>query len=129
MVKILDFGVAKILHDEKLAEISKDYMFGTPSYMSPEQVKGHALDGRTDVYSLGVILFELFTGVLPFTGKTAQVLLQHIRNPPPNPVTINPAIDKDLSGIILKSMAKHLDNRYQSMADLAQDLERYHRTL
>ncbi|MBU1536257.1 serine/threonine protein kinase [Myxococcota bacterium] len=123
--KILDFGVAKILHDEKLAEISKDYMFGTPSYMSPEQVKGMELDGRTDIYSLGIIMFELFTGQLPFSGKTAQVLLQHIRNPPPNPPSLNENIDRDLAAIILKAMAKHLDHRYQTMAELEQDLTDY----
>ncbi len=127
--KILDFGVAKILHDEKLAEISKDYMFGTPSYMSPEQVKGQNLDGRTDIYSFGVILFELFTGTLPFTGKTAQVLLQHIRNPPPNPPSLNEHIDRELAAIILKALAKHLDHRYQTMEALGRDLSAYHASL
>jgi len=125
VVKILDFGVAKILHDEKLAEISKDYMFGTPSYMSPEQVKGHALDGRTDIYSLGIIMFELFSGGLPFTGYTAQVLLQHITKPPPNPSEKNSKISKELSSIILKAMSKHLDNRYQSMKELGDALSKY----
>ncbi len=122
-VKILDFGVAKILHDENLAEISKDYMFGTPSYMSPEQVKGHNLDGRTDIYSLGIILFELFTGTLPFKGKTAQVLLHHIRTPPPNPLSLNPTLPRPLSALILKAMAKHLDHRFQTMQELVEVLE------
>ncbi|MBN2722990.1 MAG: serine/threonine protein kinase [Deltaproteobacteria bacterium] len=122
-IKILDFGTAKILDDPKLAEISKDYIYGTPSYMSPEQAKGKSVDHRSDIYALGVIMFEVFTGVLPFKGYTSSVLIQHIQKPPPNPMKINEYMPKKLSDAVIKCLKKERKSRFQTMSELREELQ------
>ncbi|MBU1218871.1 serine/threonine protein kinase [Myxococcota bacterium] len=122
-IKILDFGTAKILDDDRLAQISKDFIYGTPSYMSPEQARGVAIDEGSDIYALGVIMFEMFTGDLPFKGYTSSVLVQHLQKPPPNPKALNDIMPKKMSDMILKCLKKDRKNRFENMADLRMELE------
>ena len=98
---------------------------GTPDYMSPEQARGHALDFRSDIYSTGVVLYEVFTGTLPFDGDSPlAVVLKHIQEPPSSPQARNPRIDPKISQIILKCMQKDPRERFQSVNDLYEALAR-----
>ncbi len=121
-VKIMDFGIAKAGADLT----NTGQVVGTPNYMSPEQVKGRPLDGRTDLFSLGVILYEALTGEKPFTGQNVTTIIYKIVNENPIPpreldVTIHPG----LSAVITKSLEKAPDARYQTGAELARDLQNY----
>ncbi len=126
-VKVLDFGIAKVGGGtRKLTKAGQ--VFGTPHYMSPEQCSGKALDHRTDIYALGVILYEMATGAVPFDADNLMgVLTKHMYEQPVPPRSI-PDIPMDcppgLEAIILKALQKNADDRYQSMAEMAEDLER-----
>lgn len=121
-VKIMDFGIARLADMKGMT--STGTVMGTPDYMSPEQAQGLPMDHRTDVYSSGVVLFEVFTGKLPFTAESAlAVLNKHIRETPPRPSTLNPQIPAELERILLKAMAKNPDQRYQQISDLYTDLD------
>ncbi len=127
-VKILDFGIAKISdRDSEGQRLTKTGMiFGTPEYMSPEQAAGKPLDHRVDIYALGCIMFEMFTGKVPFDGETFMaVLTQHMFEPIPEIEAVAPEVEvpENLKAIIYKAMAKEKEDRYESMLDLAQDLE------
>src|SRR5678809_24507 len=88
---------------------------GTPDYIPPEQAQGSPADFRSDIYSLAVVLYEVFTGRLPFTGDTImKVVLAHIRNPPPPPRTVNDHIPAQLEAVILRGLRKEPAERYQS---------------
>jgi len=128
-IKVCDFGIAKIQSSEeydsgkgsKLTEAGE--VFGTPFYMSPEQARGKKLDARSDIYSLGVVLFELATGKLPFVGENVMgILTQQITDQPPHPSEINPAVDPALEQVILRCLEKDPDRRYQSVRDLRREL-------
>jgi len=120
--RIMDFGIARSLEGKGLTGLG--VMIGTPEYMSPEQVEGKDTDQRSDIYSLGVILFEMVTGQTPFQGDTPfTVGVKHKSEKPPNPCTLNDQIPPDLSRIILKCLEKEQDNRYQSAGDLRNDLK------
>jgi serine/threonine-protein kinase len=120
-LKIMDFGIARLSQEKGMT--ATGMVVGTPDYMSPEQAKGTALDQRSDIYSTGVVLYELFCGALPFEGETPLgVVLKHIQERPPAPEKKNPNIDPRLSVIILKSMEKDPAQRYQTIADLYKDL-------
>ena len=127
-VKILDFGLAKMVekpgaqaHDA--FHTSSGMVMGTISHMSPEQALGADLDGRTDIYSAGVVLFEMATGALPFTGNSANIILAKILNQPcPAPTGINPDVSPALEGVIAKCLEKNREQRYQNALRLLVDL-------
>ena len=119
-VKITDFGIAKI---ETSSLTSTGQFLGTPNYMSPEQVTGEEVDGRSDLFSLGVVLYELFTGTLPFEGDSPlAVVLKHVQEKPPSPQAKNPKIDPKIAAIILKCMQKDPADRFQSVNQLYEAL-------
>jgi eukaryotic-like serine/threonine-protein kinase len=122
-VKITDFGIArKMISDEKLKEKK---VMGSVQYISPEQVKGEKTDRRSDIYSLGVALFEMITGRLPFAGDTYQaVVLQHINDPMPEPQTFNQNINNALNKIVLKATRKNKRYRYQNAMEFANHLKK-----
>jgi serine/threonine-protein kinase len=117
-VYVTDFGLAKMVQSGD-ASISQDRMIGTPQYISPEQAKGETLDQRTDLYSLGVILFEMVTGRVPFVADTPfAVVHDHIFSPLPLPSKVNPAVPPALEQVILKALAKAPADRYQAAGEL-----------
>ena len=96
---------------------------GTPDYMSPEQARGHTLDFRSDIYSTGVVLYEVFTGSLPFDGDSPlAVVLKHVNEAPPLPQSKNPRIEPKIAVIIMKCMEKKPESRFASVADLYESL-------
>ncbi|HEY2497339.1 MAG TPA: serine/threonine-protein kinase [Candidatus Angelobacter sp.] len=121
-VKIMDFGIAK----SGGQVTNTGQVLGTPNYMSPEQVKGRQLDGRSDLFSLGVILYEMLTGEKPFVGQNVTTIIYKIVNE--NPITprdLDVTVHPGLSAIVTKALAKAPDDRYQTGADLVRDLENY----
>ena len=121
-VKILDFGIAKV--GGANAKLTRTGMvFGTPHYMSPEQAAGQSVDSRADIYALGVILFEMLTGQVPFDGDTFMGILgKHMFDPPPKPSDIIGELGS-IEPIVLKALAKKPEDRYESMDALAADVE------
>ena len=124
-VKVMDFGIARAVSDSAATMTSTAAVIGTAQYLSPEQARGESVDARSDVYSMGCLLYELVAGEPPFTGDSpVSVAYQHVREDPRVPSTINPAIPAELDAILLKAMSKNPANRYQSAADMRSDLLR-----
>ena len=122
-VKIMDFGLA--LNTAKKSETDSTFIMGvgSPAYMSPEQIKGYPLNQKTDLYSLGVVLFNLLTGRLPFrAANTAQLVYKIINAEPPMPSQINPNVPASMDKIIRRALEKDLYSRYRNGAEMAQDL-------
>ena len=123
-VKITDFGTAKIL---QFGTAQTAHVMGTPSYMSPEQVKGTPVDGRSDIFSLGVILYELMTGEKPFPGQNITTVIYKIINEEPIPPrSLDSSIHPGLSAVISRALAKDPNARYQSCHELLNALKNYH---
>jgi HAMP domain-containing protein len=120
-LKITDFGIARL--NEGRGMTAEGAVIGTPDYMSPEQARGLRLDFRSDIYSTGVVLYEVFTGTLPFEGDTPlAVVLKHLHEPPPAPDTRNPRIDPRVSPILLRCLQKDPKDRYQTVNELYEAL-------
>ncbi len=122
-LKIMDFGIARLTQDRGMTTTGT--VIGTPDYMSPEQARGLPPDFRSDIYSTGVVLYELFTGSLPFEEDSPlAVVLKHVQEKPPSPQTKNPKIDPKIASIILKCMRKEPAERYQTVNELYEALTR-----
>ena len=123
-VKITDFGTAKILQFGSTQQTS--HVMGTPSYMSPEQVKGRAVDGRSDIFSLGVMLYEMISGEKPFPGQNITTVIYKIVNEEPVPLRhIDPSIHPGISTVVMKALAKEPEQRYQSCREMLEELRNY----
>jgi serine/threonine protein kinase/Tfp pilus assembly protein PilF len=120
--RIMDFGIARFLRAKGITDAG--VMIGTPEYMSPEQVDGKEADQRSDIYSLGVIIYEMLTGKVPFEGDTPlSIALKHKTEIPSDPKDMNAQIPEDLSRVILRCMEKDKQNRYQKIEEILKDLK------
>jgi pimeloyl-ACP methyl ester carboxylesterase/predicted Ser/Thr protein kinase len=121
-VKIMDFGLAKLHGSTQLTKVGT--VLGTVAYMSPEQARGEALDNRSDIWSLGVVLYEMLTGEQPFKGDYEQAVLYSIMHEEPNPIsTILTGIPEKVDKLVNKALAKNPDERYQHIEDMISDLK------
>ncbi|MBN2384853.1 protein kinase [bacterium] len=124
-VKILDFGIARLSDSDDLSKTGS--LLGSPVYMSPEQASGKDTDRRTDIYSLGVIMFEMFTGRIPFLADTPiATALKHVNETPPLPSSLNPDIPVWVEKVILKAMEKDPANRFQKVIDIIDPVHGLH---
>ncbi|MBX7080575.1 MAG: serine/threonine protein kinase, partial [Nannocystaceae bacterium] len=127
-VKLMDFGIAQILDNQKLTMTGQ--LIGSPAYMAPELINGRALDARTDLFSLGILLYQLATAELPFSGRNPHEVLNRIADGNyPAPSTVCPLVDKDLESIIAKALATNPDERFQSAETMSRELETYLREM
>ena len=123
-VKVTDFGTAKILQFGTVQQTA--HVMGTPSYMSPEQVKGRAVDGRSDIFSLGVMLYEMVTGEKPFPGQNITTVIYKIVNEEPVPPrSIDASIHPGVSAVVMKALAKEPEQRYQTCREMLEELRNY----
>jgi eukaryotic-like serine/threonine-protein kinase len=126
-VKVMDFGIARALADSGNSVTQTAAVIGTAQYLSPEQARGDAVDARSDVYSLGCVLYEMLTGEPPFVGDSpVAVAYQHVREDPVPPSRRYEGISADLDAVVLKALAKNPENRYQTAAEMRADLIRVH---
>ncbi|CPW20707.1 Probable serine/threonine-protein kinase PknB [Mycobacteroides abscessus] len=124
-VKVMDFGIARAVSDAGNSVTQTAAVIGTAQYLSPEQARGETVDARSDVYSLGCVLYELLTGEPPFVGDSpVAVAYQHVREDPVAPSKHNPEIPPGLDSVVLKALSKNPDNRYQNAAEMRADLMR-----
>jgi serine/threonine-protein kinase len=127
-IKVLDFGIAKIFGDERQPQQSLSntgQVFGTPEYMSPEQAEGQKVDARSDIYAMGIILFEMVTGAVPFSSPVSfmSTLVMQVEAEPPKPSLTAPgALPEGVDELVLRALAKSPDDRFPSMKELAEAL-------
>jgi eukaryotic-like serine/threonine-protein kinase len=126
-VKVADFGIARAISDSSDQNLTKTgSVMGTATYFSPEQARGATVDPRSDLYSLGVVLYEMITGAPPFSGDSAvAIAYKHVQENPMPPRRIDPSLPETLEAITLKTLAKNPANRYPTAQDLRADLRRY----
>ncbi|MBF6444483.1 Stk1 family PASTA domain-containing Ser/Thr kinase [Nocardia farcinica] len=124
-VKVMDFGIARALADSSNPMTQTAAVIGTAQYLSPEQARGETVDARSDVYSVGCVLFEILTGEPPFTGDSpVAVAYQHVREDPRLPSHVHHGVPRELDSVVLKAMSKNPANRYQTAAEMRADLIR-----
>jgi beta-lactam-binding protein with PASTA domain/tRNA A-37 threonylcarbamoyl transferase component Bud32 len=125
-VKVMDFGIARAVSDAASTMTQTAAVVGTAQYLSPEQARGETVDSRSDVYSAGCLLYELLTGRPPFVGDSpVAVAYQHVREPATPPSDHDTELPPEVDAIVLKALAKRLEDRYQSAAAMRSDIERY----
>lgn len=123
-VKVMDFGIARAISDSATTVAQTTAILGTAAYFSPEQAKGESVDARTDLYSTGVVLFEMLTGRPPFRGDTpVAVAYQHVSEMPVKPSSLNPTVSPALDSVVLHALAKDRFARYQSAVEFRNDVE------
>src|SRR5918992_5662293 len=121
--KVADFGIARVVSARTVTEAN--LVLGTAAYMSPEQVRSERVGPASDLYSLGVVLYEMLTGELPYRADDPiATAIKHLEEPPPRPREANPAVPRKLDALVVKLLAKRPEDRYASAADLAEDLRR-----
>ncbi|MGH3957940.1 serine/threonine protein kinase PknB [Mycobacterium sp.] len=126
-VKVMDFGIARAIADSGNSVTQTAAVIGTAQYLSPEQARGDSVDARSDVYSLGCVLYEILTGEAPFVGDSpVAVAYQHVREDPVPPSQRHDDISPELDAVVLKALAKNPENRYQTAAEMRTDLVRVH---
>ncbi len=125
---LTDFGLAKIIQGTEPDLTQEDNIIGTVTYMSPEQIRGAKLDARSDIYSLGIVLYQMVYGKIPFRrdhdSEYIAVMYKHLESEPPPPSKFNPDIRPELEAIILKALAKNPDDRFQSATEMSELVQR-----
>ncbi len=123
-VLVMDFGIARLISGPETAP-QTSAVLGTASYLSPEQAQGHAVDARTDIYALGVVLYEMLTGRPPFTGDSPMAIAyKQVNATPEAPSSVNPDVPPELDAVVMRALSKNPANRYQTGQEFADDLER-----
>ena len=124
-VKVMDFGIARAMNDSGHTMTSAQTVMGTAQYLSPEQARGEVVDARSDLYSTGVVLYELLTGKPPFTGDSpVSIAYQHVSEQALPPSQVDPEVSAEIDAVVMRSLAKSPDDRYQTAADFRADVER-----
>ena len=124
-VKVMDFGIARAINEAGSTMTATSAVMGTAQYLSPEQARGEVVDARSDLYSTGVLLYELLTGEPPFTGDSpVSIAYQHVSEMPTPPSQIDPSISPAIDSIVLHALAKRADERYQTAAEFRADVDR-----
>lgn len=124
-VKVMDFGIARAVNDASSGMTATSAVMGTAQYLSPEQARGEVVDARSDLYSAGVLLYELLTGRPPFTGESAvAIAYQHVSEMPVPPSQIDSGVSPEIDAVVLRALAKRPDDRYQSAIEFRADVER-----